>query len=66
MLVPTKLAEHKYKDAKREFDKHYLTALLAATSGNKTEASQRAGVHRTTLYDMLRECGLAGSENESL
>lgn len=40
--------------AMKIFEDQYIDEVLAATGGNVTRASRRAGVHRNTLHNKLR------------
>ncbi len=42
-----------FQDARRDFERQYFTRLLQETEGNVQRAAERAGVHRTTLYEKL-------------
>lgn len=42
-----------------EFEQRYLSALLAATGGNLSEAARRSGIDRTNLRRMVKRYGLA-------
>jgi len=48
-----------YEDAKKEFKRRYCMGLYAACRGNVTQMSRRAGKHRETVREWLREFGLA-------
>jgi len=37
----------------RDTERDYLIVLLAQCKGNVTKASEVAGIHRSTLYDLL-------------
>ncbi len=53
-----------YDEAKREFKRRYYTGLYAACRGNVTHMAKRAGKHRMTVRESLRELGLdAGAES---
>ncbi|MBI5480554.1 MAG: sigma-54-dependent Fis family transcriptional regulator [Deltaproteobacteria bacterium] len=47
-----------FRDAREEFEREYLKAILAASGGNVTEAAERAGLHRATLYEKLSRLGI--------
>ena len=38
-----------YEDAKREFDKRFITKVIDNTDGNLCRAADKLGVHRDTL-----------------
>jgi DNA-binding NtrC family response regulator len=56
----------KFKDAKRmlieEFERDYLTRLLARTGNNVTRAATLAGIERHHLRDLFRKHGLRGDD----
>lgn len=41
-----------------QFERRYITALVAATQGNLSKAARIAGVDRTTLYRLMERHGL--------
>jgi two-component system, NtrC family, response regulator GlrR len=43
------------KDAKNEFEKGYISKLLALTGGNVSRASELAGKYRGDFYDLLKK-----------
>ena len=45
------------KDARDAFEQRYLRHVLASQS-NLTEVAREIGIHRTTLYDLLRKHGI--------
>src|SRR5262249_50326717 len=47
--------------ARENFERAYLTDLLARCQGNVSEAARRAGLSRVSLYDKLRKLGLRAS-----
>jgi DNA-binding NtrC family response regulator len=47
-----------YEDAKKEFKRRYCMGLYAACRGNVTQMSRRAGKHRETVREWLRQFGL--------
>jgi Fis family transcriptional regulator, factor for inversion stimulation protein len=44
-----------YEDAKREFDKRFITKVLDNTDGNLCRAADKLGVHRNTLSRKIAE-----------
>ncbi|MCP4715662.1 MAG: sigma-54-dependent Fis family transcriptional regulator [Deltaproteobacteria bacterium] len=44
-----------YKDAKQEFEKHYLKQLLVQVKGNVSRAAKIAGQHRGDLYRLMKK-----------
>jgi two-component system response regulator GlrR len=44
-----------WKDAKEEFERHYLIRLLEITSGNMSEAARLSGKYRADLYALLKK-----------
>ncbi|MGE3538263.1 MAG: sigma-54-dependent transcriptional regulator [Candidatus Tectimicrobiota bacterium] len=54
------------RQAKAEFERHYILQTLEKHSWNQTEAAKKLGIHRNTLLtkmDMLRIRPLPGSES---
>jgi two-component system response regulator HydG len=47
-----------FREAREEFERVYLRAILEAAGGNVTEAAERAGLHRATLYEKLSRLGI--------
>jgi DNA-binding NtrC family response regulator len=44
-----------YEDARREFDKRFLTAVITRSDGNLCKAADTLGVHRNTLTRKVKE-----------
>lgn len=44
-----------YEDAKREFDKQFITKVIDNTDGNLCRAADKLGVHRNTLSRKIAE-----------
>ncbi|MGH9221066.1 MAG: helix-turn-helix domain-containing protein [Vicinamibacterales bacterium] len=44
-----------YEDAKREFDKRFITKVIDDTDGNLCRAADKLGVHRNTLSRKIAE-----------
>jgi DNA-binding protein Fis len=44
-----------YEDARREFDKRFLAAVITRCDGNLCKASDTLGVHRNTLARKVKE-----------
>ena len=44
-----------YEDARREFDKKFLTIVIAKSDGNLCKAADTLGVHRNTLARKMKE-----------
>ncbi|MFN2571687.1 MAG: helix-turn-helix domain-containing protein [Gemmatimonadales bacterium] len=55
MIEPYYTARHRLV---AEFERHYLTTLLAQSGGNMSRAARAACVDRTTLYRLLDRHGL--------
>jgi DNA-binding NtrC family response regulator len=53
-----------FKEAKQrmidDFDRRYLTALLAANGGNISAAARAAGLDRMSIYKMMQRLGIRG------
>jgi DNA-binding NtrC family response regulator len=47
-----------YADARREFDRVFLTRALSDCKGNVCKASERIGIHRNTLSRKIDELHL--------
>jgi DNA-binding NtrC family response regulator len=47
-----------YSDARREFDRVFLTRALQDSKGNVCKASERIGMHRNTLSRKIDELHL--------
>jgi DNA-binding NtrC family response regulator len=45
----------RFEDARREFDKHYITRVVVSSRGNLGQAAAALGVHRNTLTRKIRE-----------
>jgi DNA-binding NtrC family response regulator len=56
------LGQERYRDAKSRvvlaFEREFVTALLATTGGNMSEAARRAGMDRPYLVSLCRRYGL--------
>ena len=44
-----------YEDARREFDKRFLTSVIDKSDGNLCKAADTLGVHRNTLARKIKE-----------
>ena len=44
-----------YDDAKREFDKRFITTVIDNADGNLCRAADKLGVHRNTLSRKIAE-----------
>ena len=44
-----------YEDARREFDKRFLTSVIDKAEGNLCKAADTLGVHRNTLARKMKE-----------
>lgn len=44
-----------YEDAKREFEKRFITTVIDNTDGNLCRAADKLGVHRNTLSRKIAE-----------
>ena len=49
-----------------QFEKEYLTALVARATGNMSKAARLAGVDRTTLYRLMEKHHLVRSNSQEL
>jgi transcriptional regulator of acetoin/glycerol metabolism len=41
-----------------DYERQYVTAMLAACNGNMSEAARRAGIERISMYRTLQRLGL--------
>ena len=48
----------RYEDARREFDKHYISRIVSTCDGNLGQAAKALGVHRNTLTRKIRDLKL--------
>ena len=46
-----------------QFEREYLTRLVARAGGNMSKAARLAGIDRTTLYRLMDKHGLAKADN---
>ena len=51
-----------FRDAKREFERLYVTQVLELTHGNVSEAARVAGKDRKDMYDLIRRAGLRAQD----
>ncbi|MHC5053940.1 MAG: sigma-54-dependent transcriptional regulator [Planctomycetota bacterium] len=58
------LTEMPFHEAKTAFEKHYIRTRLneAMSRGTMTQLAEDLGIHRTTLYDLLRRHGINGDD----
>ena len=47
-----------FEDARREFDKHYISRIVSTSDGNLGQAAKALGVHRNTLTRKIRDLKL--------
>ena len=47
-----------FREAKREFERQYVTRLLRAARGNCAEAARIAEKDRKDFYDLMRRAGV--------
>jgi DNA-binding protein Fis len=45
-------------EALREMETHYLRQVLQRHEGNQSRAADELGIHRNTLRNRMRRCGL--------
>ena len=50
----------RYEDARREFDRHFITRVVSECEGNLGKAAIRLGVHRNTLTRKIQELKIKG------
>ena len=48
-----------FEDGRREFERRFISRVLAETGGHVSEAAERLGIHRNTLARKLVELDLA-------
>ena len=46
------------RDARAEFETHYLAGLLTRHKGSVARASQEAGISRARYYELLKQYGI--------
>lgn len=46
------------EEAVRELETHYLRQMLGRYEGNQSRAADELGMHRNTLRNKMRRCGL--------
>ena len=66
MILQTKVVEEDgpkpLKEAKREFEKSYISQMLSLTEGNVSNAAKLAGKYRADFYALLKKHDLNPSE----
>jgi DNA-binding NtrC family response regulator len=60
--VPDRLFEAPLREAREDFERHYLEYHLRANAGNITRTSADAGLERTHLYRKLKQLGLEAAD----
>ena len=60
--VPEGLFEAPLRQAREDFERHYLAYHLRANGGNITRTSAEAGLERTHLYRKLKQLGLEAGD----
>ncbi len=60
--LPEGLFDAPLREAREEFERHYLAYQLRSTQGNITRASVAAGLERTHLYRKLKQLGLEAAD----
>lgn len=60
--VPEGLFEAPLRQAREDFERHYLTYHLRANGGNITRTSAEAGLERTHLYRKLKQLGIEAAD----
>jgi DNA-binding NtrC family response regulator len=45
----------RYSDASREFEKRFITRVLASSDGNLSKAAETLGIHRNSLSRKMAE-----------
>jgi two-component system response regulator HydG len=48
-----------------EMEKLAIVQALRLTGGNKSEAAERLGIHRTSIYDKMRRYGIESPKGEA-
>ncbi len=51
-----------YKEAKQEFEKHYIKGVIEACGGNITHAAEKMGMSRRQLFNKITEYGIKNSQ----
>jgi two-component system, NtrC family, response regulator PilR len=52
------------KEARRQFERQYLTMAMERAEGNVTQAARLAGINRQHFYDRMKHCGITRSKTE--
>ncbi|HKJ71023.1 MAG TPA: sigma-54 dependent transcriptional regulator [Gammaproteobacteria bacterium] len=60
--VPDRLFDASLRQAREDFERHYLEYHLRANSGNITRTSAEAGLERTHLYRKLKQLGIEAAD----
>jgi DNA-binding NtrC family response regulator len=60
--VPDRLFEAPLRQAREDFERHYLEYHLRANAGNITRTSADAGLERTHLYRKLKQLGIEAAD----
>ena len=64
--LPESLFDAPLREAREDFERHYLAYHLRNHRGNITRASSAAGLERTHLYRKLKQLGLEASDFKGL
>jgi DNA-binding NtrC family response regulator len=55
----------RYVDAKDEFEKIFITGVLSSNGFNRSEASEKLGIHRNTLIYKIRRHKIEATKKNS-
>jgi DNA-binding NtrC family response regulator len=47
------------REAREQFERHYLKEMLARAEGHVAEAARRAGIHRRHFYEKMKRYGIS-------
>ena len=52
------------KDARHDFERHFITAVLKKTNWNQTQAAKMLGIHRNTLLAKAGRLGVRAPDKK--
>ncbi|MFH1772497.1 MAG: sigma-54 dependent transcriptional regulator [Candidatus Omnitrophota bacterium] len=59
-LIKSFRAEGGLKEARRDFEKQYIEAVLERVGGNQIKASKILSIHRNALFNKIKSLGIGG------
>jgi two-component system nitrogen regulation response regulator NtrX len=60
--LPDRMFDAPLRQAREDFERHYLEYHLRANAGNVTRTSEEAGLERTHLYRKLKQLGIEAAD----